>query len=61
MRIVLALAAMALLGVSAAYPALVTNAMSGAGGSASGIAPPTCSNSLDFSDGCNTQYLGLVF
>lgn len=61
MRIVLALAAMALMGVSAAYPALITNAMSGAGGSGSGTVPPTCSNSLDFSQACNTQYLGLVF
>lgn len=22
--------------------------------------PPTCSNSLDFSDGCNSQYLGYM-
>lgn len=24
------------------------------------VPPPTCSNSLDFTDGCNSQYLGMM-
>lgn len=24
------------------------------------VPPPTCSNAFDFSDGCNSQYLGMI-
>lgn len=31
-----------------------------AGQGASGVVPPSCSNSLDFTDSCNSQYITVI-
>lgn len=42
------------------FPALASLPLTGAGSQVTGGGPPVCSNKLDFSDGCNSQYIPVV-
>lgn len=35
--------------------------MTSSTGTSTGNAPASCSNALDFSDGCNSQYIPVIF
>lgn len=58
MRIAVALAVAAALALAA--PAAAQMTMTGVGGTTGGSGPPpTCSNKLDFTAACNSQYAGV--